>query len=188
MGSSEITQLLHAYGAGDRQAFDRMVPMVYEELRSIARRHLRRTNRGQTLDTTGLVHEVYLKFAQQEGLNLKDRGHFFAVSARAMRQIIIDRARARASGKRGRAQQPLELDEDIAAVEVHAEWLLDIDRVLNRLRAYNQRLAQTFECRFFAGLSEEETAEALGVSLRTVQREWQRARIWIRLELTRSPE
>ncbi len=186
MGSPEITQLLQAYAAGDRQAFDRVVPLVYDELRRIARRHMRRTDRGQTLDTTGLVHEAYLKLTNQGALQLKDRGHFFAVSARAMRQVIIDRARSRAAAKRDAIREPLELNDRAAVVEAQAEWLLDIDRILDRLRGHDERLANTFECRFFAGLSEEETAEALGVSLRTVQRDWQRARAWIRVELNRT--
>ncbi len=181
---AEITQLLNAYARGDQSAFGRVVPLVYNELRRIARNHLRRAQRGATLDTTGLVHEAYLKLAGQQGTKLENRGHFLAVSACAMRQVIIDHARARAAGKRGGGIQPLPLDEALVAGKQQAEWLLDLNRVLERLRERDEGLARTVECRFFAGLSEEETAEALGVSLRTAQRNWKRARAWIRAELS----
>jgi RNA polymerase sigma factor (TIGR02999 family) len=182
----EITRLLHAYAGGDRAAFDELVPLIYEELRRIARNHLRRTRRGATLDTNGLVHEAYLKLAGQKGMRVEDRGHFLAIAARAMRQIIISRARARVAAKRGGGGDiRVTLDEGrVAASEMEAEWLLDLDRALELLRERDERLARTVECRFFAGLSEDETAEALGVSLRTAQRNWMRARAWIRSELT----
>jgi RNA polymerase sigma factor (TIGR02999 family) len=181
----EITRLLHAYAGGDREAFDELVPMIYDELRRIARNHLRRTQRGATLDTNGLVHEAYLKLAGQKGMRVEDRGHFLAIAARAMRQIIISRARARVAAKRGGGGIRVTLDEErVAGGEMQAEWLLDLDRALEQLRERDERLARTVECRFFAGLSEDETAEALGVSLRTAQRNWMRARAWIRAELT----
>ena len=180
----EVTRLLAAYAEGDREAFDQLVPLVYDELRRIARRHLHRGNRGQTLDTTGLVNEAYMKLANQVGLKLQDRGHFLAVSACAMRQVIISRARARLADKRGGGAQPVTLDEHNIAGRDQAEWLLDLDRVLEELKERDEKLARTGECRFFAGLSEEETAEALGVSLRTAQRNWMRARAWLRAELS----
>lgn len=186
--AGEVTDLLQAYARGDRDAFDRLVPLVYDELRRIARHHIRRTDRGHTLDTTGLVHEAYLKLAGQKGIRLNDRGHFLAVSACAMRQVVIDHARARTAVKRGGGEVPVTLDENRVAVREQvirdqAVWLLDLNRALERLREHDERLAQTIDCRFFAGLSEEETAEALGVSLRTAQRNWMRARAWIRAEL-----
>jgi RNA polymerase sigma factor (TIGR02999 family) len=182
----DITLLLQAYAGGDRAAFDQLVPLIYEELRRIARNHLRRTQRGATLDTNGLVHEAYLKLAGQKGMRVEDRGHFLAIAARAMRQIIVSRARARVAAKRGGGDIRMTLDEEriAAAGETQAEWLLDLDRALEGLRERDERLARTVECRFFAGLSEDETAEALGVSLRTAQRNWMRARAWIRSELT----
>jgi RNA polymerase sigma factor (TIGR02999 family) len=183
-GPGEVTQLLHAYAGGDRGAFDQLVPMVYDELRRIARSHLRRTQRGATLDTTGLVHEAYLKLAGQKGMRVEDRGHFLAIAACAMRQIIISRARARVAAKRGGGEVAVPFDEQRLGSDAQAEWLLDLDRALTLLRERDERLAQTVECRFFAGLSEEETAQALGVSLRTAQRSWMRARAWIRAELT----
>lgn len=184
----EVTLLLQAYAGGDRDAFDRLVPLVYDELRRIARNHLRRTNRGVTLDTTALVHEAYLKLAGQKRMRVEDRGHFLAIAACAMRQVIISRARSRLAAKRGGGAKPVTFDEARVGSDAQAEWLLDLDRALALLRERDENLARTVECRFFAGLSEEETAQALGVSLRTAQRNWMRARAWIRSELTGSPD
>jgi RNA polymerase sigma factor (TIGR02999 family) len=178
-----ISELLRAYQAGDRAAFDRLVPHVYDELRKIAHRHLRRGPRGATLDTTGLVHEAYLKLAGSPGLRLHDRGHLMAVTARAMRQVIVSRARARLARKRGGGEVAVALEEERAGTSPSPEWLLDLDRALDGLRERDELLARVFECRFFAGLGEEETAEALGVPLRTSQRAWMRARAWLRAEL-----
>lgn len=179
----DVTQLLLAYGQGDRQAFDRLVPLVYDDLRRIARRHLRRGRPGQTLDTTGLVHEVYLKMVDPSRVDWQNRAHFLAVSARAMRQVIIGYARRRSADKRGGGAIAVTLEEGQIAIDEQAEGLLALDQALSRLAQRNERLARVIECRFFAGLSEEETAEALGVSLRTAQRDWLRARAWLREEL-----
>ncbi len=187
MEPGDITQLLRAYDAGDQGAFDRMVPLVYDELRRLARRHIRRGPRGQTLNTTGLVHEAYLKLAGSPSLHLRDRGHLMAVTACAMRQIMVSRARARMADKRGAGVAPVELEEGQVGVEPAAEWLIDLDRALAGLRSHDERLARVFECRYFAGLSEEETAEALDISLRTVQRGWMRSRAWLRDALENSP-
>ncbi len=184
----EVTLLLQAMRDGEAGAFDRLVPLVYDELRRIAHGHLRRHRPGQTLDTTGLVHEAYLKLAEQGGLDVRDRGHFLAVSARAMRQVLVDFARARTAAKRGGPDvQRVPLEEEAAAVASQAELLLDIDRALESLRGHSERLAQVVECRYFAGYSEEETAEALGTSLRTAQRDWLRARAWLRRALEEGP-
>lgn len=185
--ASQITLLLRAYAAGDRAAFDRLVPLVYDELRRMARRHLRRGPRGATLDTTALVHEAYLKLAGSPGLRLNDRGHLMAVTARAMRQVILTRARARFARKRGGGEVLLTLEEEQLGTSPTAESLLDLDRALDRLRARDEQLVRVFECRYFAGLGEEETAEALGLSLRTAQRAWMRARAWLRSELEAGP-
>ncbi len=185
--ADEITLLLKAYEAGDKDAFDRLVPLVYDELRRMAHRHLRRGPRGATLDTTGLVHEAYLKLAHSPGLRLNDRGHLMAVTARAMRQVIVSRARARLARKRGGGEIVVTLDEEKAGAAAAPEWLLDLDRALDRLRERDEQLARVFECRFFAGLGEEETAEAVGVPLRTAQRAWLRARAWLRSELAGGP-
>ncbi|MGD8377022.1 MAG: sigma-70 family RNA polymerase sigma factor [Acidobacteriota bacterium] len=179
----EVTRLLSAYGGGDREAFGKLVPMVYDDLRRIARRHLGRGRRGETLDTTSLVHEAYLKLVDQKQASYENRGHFFAVSAIAMRQVIIAHARRHAASKRGGGQRAVTLDEERIAVDEQAEQLLALDDALNRLAARDERLGRVVECRFFAGLSEEETAEAMGVSLRTAQRDWMRARAWLREEL-----
>jgi RNA polymerase sigma factor (TIGR02999 family) len=178
-----VTELLCAYRNGDRRAFDRLVPMLYDDLRRIARSQLRRNRRSATLDTTVLVHEVYLKMADQKRMDVRDRGHFLAISAHAMRQVIADFARRRTAAKRGGASEPVPLDEAPELAVDEARWLLDVDRALERLAERNGRLAQVVECRFFAGFSEEETAAALGTSLRTVQRDWMRARAWLKEEL-----
>lgn len=182
--SHEITQLLVAYREGDRGAFDRLVPLVYDDLRKIARRHLRRGRPGHTLDTTGLVHEYYLKMADQSPVSWKDRGHFLAVSACAMRQVLISYARKKSAAKRGGGERPVTLDEGRISLDDQAAWLLDLDQALERLAELEPRLARVVECRFFAGLSEEETAEALDVSVRTVQRDWKRARAWLQEDLS----
>lgn len=177
-----VTQLLIAYRDGDRDAFDRLMPIIYDDLRRIARRQLRR-GAPQTLNTTGLVHEAYLKLVDPSRVDWQDRGHFLAVSARAMRQVIIGYARKRSAVKRGGGERPVTLDEAQIAVDEQADRLLALDRALERLGGKDPRLARVVECRFFAGLSEEETAQALGVSLRTAQRDWMRARAWLKEEL-----
>src|SRR5262245_49070660 len=183
-GTGAITELLRAHEAGQRDALDRVVPLVYDELRRIARRHLRRGPAGYTLDTTGLVHEAYLKLAASDGLELRDRDHLMAVTARVMRQVLVDRARARLRRKRGSGQAVQELDEAmVPAEDASPESLLDVDRALHRLRERDPQLALIFECRFFGGFEEAETARAVGLSLRTTQRGWMRARAWLRAEL-----
>ena len=182
--TAQIARLLQAHEDGDPAAFDRLVPLVYDELRQLARRHLRRLPGGHTLDTTGLVHEAYLKLARSPSLRLHDRGHLLAVTACAMRQVLVSRARARFRVKRGSGARPLEFDEQRSVAEgASAESLLDLDRALSDLRARDPRLAHIFECRYFGGLSEEETAHALRLSLRTAQRGWMRARAWLRASL-----
>ena len=178
-----VTALLRAHAAGDESAFDRLLPLVYEELRGVARRQLRRDGGARPLVTTELVHEAYLKLAAHEGLRLEDRRHLLAVSALAMKQVIVGHARARAALKRGAGLEPMPLDEDAVAVEAQAGQLLDLDRALERLRAYDGQLASIVDCRYFAGMSEEETSEALGLSLRSAQRGWMRARAWLRSDL-----
>ncbi len=179
----DVTELLHAMKAGDGAAFDRLVPLVYDELRKIAHHHLNRHRRSETLNTTALVHEVYIKMSKQAELDVQDRAHFLAVSACAMRQVIVQFARARTAAKRGGGEDALPLDEQQIAIDDHAHQVLEINRILERLRERDDRLARVVECRFFGGLSEQETAEALGVSLRTAQRDWMRARAWLKEEM-----
>jgi RNA polymerase sigma factor (TIGR02999 family) len=165
-------------------SLDALVPLVYDDLRLLAHRHLRSGGGGDhTLATTGLVHEAYLKLAAQSHTAWRDRGHFFAVASRAMRHILIDYARGRQRQKRGRGQPHVPLDEAQVAIESEAAHLVAVDEALSRLAAEDERLARVVECRFFAGLSEEETAEALAVSVRTVQRDWGEARAWLKKEM-----
>lgn len=179
----QITSLLRAFGEGDRDAFDELVPLIYEDLRRLARRQMRRGVPGATLDTTGLVHEAWLKLAASNRLSVRDRQHFLAVSVRAMRQVVIAFARRRNAVKRGAGERAVTLDEARIAIDDQSDSLLALDEALGRLGRYDRSLAQVVECRYFAGLSEEETSVAMGVSLRTAQRSWMRARAWLREEL-----
>lgn len=179
----DITELLHAHGAGRGEALNQLLPLVYNDLRRVARGQLARRRPGDTLNTTGLVHDAYLRLVDQSRATYRDRGHFFAVSAIAMRQIVVDYARRRRRQKRGGDMVRVPFDDAVDAVSVAADHALEINDALDRLAAHDQRLARVVECRFFAGLSEEDTAEALGLSLRTTQREWFKARAWLRAEL-----
>jgi RNA polymerase sigma factor (TIGR02999 family) len=182
---NSITDVLKRVGAGEDKALDRLVPLVYDDLRRLARRQLAGRPPGQTAVTTDLVHELYVRLARQRPTQWRDRGHFFAVAARAMRHILIDHAKRRRRQKRGGGAPHAVLDEERIAVEQEREQVLAVDAALIRLAAMDERLARTVECRFFAGLSDEETAEALGVSQRTVQRDWVRARSWLKAEMKR---
>ena len=171
--------------SGSRDEVDVLVASAYRELREIAHRRLGRVEaRGGTLSTTGLVHETYLRLAEQSGAAWNDRAHFLAVASLAMRYVLVDRARARMTMKRGGAGDRLvTLDEEVVGADGQAEMLLDLDDALERLAAWDPRLARVVECRFFGGLSEPETAEALGITVRTVQRDWVKARILLRRAL-----
>jgi RNA polymerase sigma factor (TIGR02999 family) len=185
----DTNALLQAHAAGDRVGVARLFPAFYDELRRLAHRQLANgvADGDRTLNTTALVHEAFLKLGQRDGLAVENRRHFFALVAQAMRQIIVDDARRHMTGKRGGGAVRLAFDENIVAVDGEAERLVALDRALARLDAIDPRLARVVECRFFAGLSESETAEALDMSLRSVQRHWLRARGWLRQELG-SPE
>jgi RNA polymerase sigma factor (TIGR02999 family) len=176
-GAGEITQLLLGWREGDREAANRIFPLVYDELRRLARR--RRAGAEATLDTTALVHEAYLKLVDCTRLKLADRRHFFAVAARAMRQIVIDLARERSAQKRGGQAVRVPLLDAQAATPAPIESLLALDLALDSLRQLEPRLAEVVEMRFFGGLSVEETAELLATSPRTVKRDWQRARAFL---------
>jgi RNA polymerase sigma factor (TIGR02999 family) len=160
-----------------------VVPLVYARLRRIAHGQLARRGRGQTLDTTSLVHEAYMDLVEETGVAWQDRSHFFAICARAMRRILVDYARERTAQKRGGGKPHVTLEPERLGVEQQADQVLAVDRALESLAGFNERLARLVECRYFAGMTEEETAETLGVSLRTVQRDWTRARAWLLKEL-----
>jgi RNA polymerase sigma factor (TIGR02999 family) len=183
MRPAAITALLERASAGDRTAFDEVVTRVYEELRRIARGQRRRVLPGSTLDTTALVHEAWMRLAGTPAPDFEGSGHFLAVAARAMRFVLIDHARERTRSKRGGEMVRGELDEATPASAGDAEALLDLERALTRLEALEPRLARVVECRHFLGLGEDETAAALGISLRTAQRDWKAARRFIAREL-----
>jgi len=179
--SGDITQMLALAGAGDVAAWQQLVAAIYADLRHIAHRQLAGQRREQTMGTTGLVHECYLRMNGAAAPN--DRGHFFALASRVMRQVIVDYARERLAQKRGGGERALALDEVDAAELREAERYAALDDALGALMRLDERRARVVECRFFAGLTEEETAEALQTSLRSVQRDWQAAREWLRAEL-----
>lgn len=172
----EITSLLVALRDGQAGAMDRLVPLVYEHLREMAHWHLRRQGGSATLDTTGLVHDAFVRLVDRDALSWDDRRHFFAVFSRVMRNLVVDRARARGALKRGGGRARVTLQENAATVEAQAEQILAVEDALARIEAVDERLARVVECRFFGGLSEEETAQALGTSTRTARRDWQKAR------------
>lgn len=177
---SEITRLLAAVRDGERQALDRLLPLVYEELRSLARRQMGRERPDHTLHSTALVHEAYLKLAGGGGVEAADRNHFLAIAARAMRQVLVDHARRRLAAKRGGDWQLTTLADGHQAVEFRPEEMLALDRALERLEP---RQRQVVEYRFFAGMEEAEIAAVLGMSERTVRRDWVKARAWLYREL-----
>lgn len=181
--AGEITQLLRRHQDGDRTAFDRLVPLIYQRLRRIARQQLGRGWAAETLSATALVHEAYLQLCAETGVDWQGRSHFFAVSARAMRRVLVDAARRRRARKRGGGGRPVPLDLVDLSSENRLDVVLAVDQALASLEDVSPRLARVVECRFFAGLTEEETAAALAVPLRTVQRDWTRARAWLVKEL-----
>jgi RNA polymerase sigma factor (TIGR02999 family) len=177
--SGDITRLLLAIGEGDRDALNQLFPIVYAELRALAHRQLGRLRPGDTLQTTALVHEAYLKLLGTAHPDWHDRRHFFAVASRAMRQIIVDYARTQAAQKRGGHVPALTLDEQQVPVADRAHELVLLDGALTELAALSERPARIVELRFFGGLSVEETAVVMNLSERTVKREWQKARAFL---------
>lgn len=182
-----ITGLLAAHRAGDAGAFDRLVALVYRDLQRLARGQRRRAGAGGTLNTTALVHEAWARLVEHEGGGFADRGHFLAVAAIAMRQLLVDHARHRSREKRGGGADHVAIDGLADRLGRDARHILDLDLALTRLASHDPRQARVVECRYFAGLTEQETAEALELSLRTVQREWLKARAWLRRELGGAP-
>lgn len=179
-----VTQMLAEWSdSGDREALDKLMPVVYEELRRQAARYLRHERASHTLQTTALVHEAYVRLIDQAGVRWQNRAHFFAIAAEMMRRILVDHARKRNAEKRGGEAVKVTLDENIEAVAAQNLDLIAVDEALTRLAALDEQQARVVELRFFGGLNVEETAEVLGISDRTVKRDWSVAKAWIRREL-----
>lgn len=184
-----VTQLLIKIKDGDELALDRLLPLVYDELRTLARSHLSRERVGHTLGATALVHEAYLRLHRQEAIHPETRSHFFAIAGHTMRRILVDYARARKRLKRGSGAEHVSLVEAQAAIsDEEADEVLALNDALDRLADINERGSRIVEMRYFAGLSAEETADALGLSVRTVHRGWVSARAWLRKEMGALPE
>jgi RNA polymerase sigma-70 factor (ECF subfamily) len=183
--SQGVTELLVALGRGDSSALDRLVPLVHDELRRLARRQMRRERDGHTLQTTALVNEAYLRLIDLTRVTLQDRAHFFAISARLMRRVLVDHARARGCLKRGGDADIVSLDAAIGVALERPADLVALDDALSALAVVDPRKGQVVEMRFFCGLSVEETAEALSVSPETVMRDWRLAKVWLLRELQR---
>lgn len=180
---AEITKLLRAWGGGDGAALDRLAPMVYTELRAMARRYMRREGPGNSLQATALVHEAYLKLVDLQVAEWQDRAHFFAIAARMMRRILVDSARARDAGKRGGGAVRLELNESLDGQPMRDDQMVKLDDALRALAKFDARKAQVVELRFFGGLSTEETGEVLKISVPSVLRDWKLARAWLAREM-----
>ncbi len=186
MGSSskqEVTQFLRAWSQGDRTALDQLYELVYDELHRLAHRYMSRENPGQTLQTTALVNEAYLRLANSNDLNWQDRAHFFAVSANVMRRILIDNARARRAERRGGNDVEIALDDAPEITQKKEPDLIALDEALIELAKVNDRQSKVVELRYFGGLSVEETAEVLKVSSDTVMRDWRFAKAWLKREI-----
>jgi RNA polymerase sigma factor (TIGR02999 family) len=179
----EITQLLQAHARGDADALDRLLPNVYEQLRRIARARLRRERMDHTLSTTDVVHEAFLDLMPLDGVSWRDRAHFFALASRAMRNVLVDHAVRRGAAKRGGGARAVTLDEALAGDARPFDDLVAVGEALDRLERLDPRQARVVECRFFGGLSLDETAAALGISAATVSRDWTFARAWLHREL-----
>lgn len=176
---SEITRLVHRWSEGEEGAFDRLMELVYDELREIAHYHLQLGARDAVLDTTVLVHEAYLRLARVAEWEGRGRAQFFAFCSRAMRHILIDFARHRRRAKRGGAIVRVPLRDEMATVDAAAADLLVVEDALQRLGSENDRMSRVFECRYFGGMSVQETADALNTSTRTVEREWAKAKAYL---------
>jgi RNA polymerase sigma-70 factor (ECF subfamily) len=181
--SQEVTMLLSALTNGEEGAASKLIPMVYDELRRLAGSYMRRERVDHTLQATALVNEAYLKLIEQRAVNWQSRAHFFGVAAQLMRRILIDYARGHTREKRGGEQKKVSLDEVFLFSEQQADELLAVDDSLNLLAKMDPRQARVVELRFFAGLSVEEAAEALGVSPKTVKRDWSVAKAWLYADL-----
>ena len=180
---SAVTQLLIAWSNGDRAAQEQLITLVYDELHRLARRYMRRERPGHTLQTSALVNEAYLRLVGAKNIHWENRAHFFAVSAQVMRRILVDFARAKRDLKRGGGARQVTLDDGVMAVPAPRVDLLALDEALTRLAALHPRQSEIVEMRYFGGLSEDEIAGVLKISVRTVQQDWRLARLWLYREL-----
>jgi len=180
---SEITRLLLNIHDGSKDAYDRLFPLVYDELKRMANQQLYHERDDITLSGTALVHEVYLKLIDQTQIEWNDRKHFYAIATRCMRQILVDHARKKSAVKRGGDQQKVTYIDELMKVRYQAEQLIDLDEALRRLALLNERLSEVVEFRYFAGLTIEDTADIMGISPSTVKRDWSKARGWLYKEL-----
>ncbi len=178
-----VTELLVDWGRGDRSALERLMPAVYAELHRLAEQHLARERTDHTLQATALVHEAYLRLVDQRSVRWQNRAHFFGIAAQLMRRVLVDYARRRDAAKRGDGARPLSLEEAADQAPSRPLDILDLDRALDRLAALDPQQGRLVELRFFGGLTVEESAEVLGVSARTVKRDWRAARAWLYREL-----
>ena len=183
-GMGEVTALLSSWRAGDRTALEKLIPIVYGDLRRIAARYMRSEQEGHTLQTTALVHEAYLRLIRDRDRTWENRAHFFGVAAQIMRNLLVDHARAAARGKRGGGAVEIRLSDAAEALStVDPEDLLALDDALRRLAEIDPRASQVVELRYFVGLTYEEIAEVVGASEKTVKRDWDTAKAWLRAEL-----
>lgn len=182
----EVTQLLIDWGNGDQEALDRLMPLVYSELRQMARRYMSRQNPGHTLQTTALINEAFLKMVGQQDKHFQNRSHFFGVAAQAMRSILVDYARSKQYDKRGGGAPKVSLDKALTVSEERAAELVALDDALKELAKIDERKCRVVELRYFGGLSIEETAEVLKVSAITVMRDWSMAKSWLHRELNKA--
>lgn len=185
--SVDVTRALTELSAGDPEALDRLLPVVYDHLRGIARRELRRERPDHTLNATALVHEAYLRLVQLDRIDWEGRAHFFGAAARAMRRILISYARMKKADKRGAGAEHASLDDVVVVARERPGRLLALDEALDRLAERDARQARVVECRYFAGMTVEETATALGTSPATVKRDWVLARAWLNRDLAEHP-
>jgi RNA polymerase sigma-70 factor (ECF subfamily) len=185
---ADVTELLATAHKGDPEALSKLLPMVYGELHRLAGRYMRRERRAHTMQTTALVHEAYLRLMRQEDLSFTNRAHFMAIAANLMRQILVERARARQAMKRGGAGIRITYDESLAAAAEPPVDLLALDQALTRLQSLDPGRARIVELRFFGGLTVEETAEAMDISPATVKRQWSVARAWLYREISRGAD
>lgn len=179
LSQPDVTELLHEWQRGDKRALDRLTPLVYDELRRMAHRYVRRERAGHTLETTALVNEAYLRLVKRQKIDWQSRAHFFAVMAEVMRHILIDYARRRNYARHGGGAQQVSLDEAAAMTEARAAELVALDEALAKLMKIDPRKNRVVELRYFGGLSLEETAEVLGISIMTVRRDWRAAKAWL---------